>query len=76
MDDLFDKINQDETGAVGSLIRNLFYLSKQAAQSGIDINELASVCTMGWQSDETPEMASMFEFLLNAEQRKHDEPTE
>jgi hypothetical protein len=72
MDDLFDKINNDDTGAVGKLIRELFYLSKQAAQSGIEINELASVCTMGWQSDETPEMASMFEFLLNAEQKKHE----
>jgi hypothetical protein len=69
MDDLFEKIKNDETGKLADIMKELFYLSKEAAGQGVDIDELASVCTMGWQSDKMKEMAQMFEFMIQSNKK-------
>ena len=65
MDEFFTKIVNDDSGKLKEIARELFFLAQEAAKQKIEINEIASVCTMGWQSANTPEMEHIFLTLLD-----------
>jgi hypothetical protein len=66
MDEFFTKVMNDETGKLKEIARELFYLAQEAAKNEVDIADVASICTMGWQSATAPEMEHVFEFMLNS----------
>jgi hypothetical protein len=37
----------------------------EAAKMGVEIDELASVCTMGWYMAKDPEIQAIFRFMMD-----------
>tara|TARA_R110000787_G_scaffold195192_1_gene306577 strand:- start:348 stop:560 length:213 start_codon:yes stop_codon:yes gene_type:complete len=66
MDEFFEKLKNDETGKLSDIAKELFYLAQEAGKLNIQINEIASVCTMGWQSSNSEEITKIFEYMLES----------
>jgi hypothetical protein len=66
MDEFFERMTNDESGKLKDIARQLFFLAQEAAKLEVGINEVASVCTMGWSSVESPEMEHVFTYMLDS----------
>ena len=66
MDEFFERMTNDESGKLKDIARQLFFLAQEAAKLEVGINEVASVCTMGWQSATAPEMEHVFTYMLDS----------
>tara|TARA_R110000824_G_scaffold177897_2_gene357408 strand:- start:343 stop:597 length:255 start_codon:yes stop_codon:yes gene_type:complete len=64
-DHLFARIMQDETGRLKNLIDEIVMRCHEAAKLGVEIDELASVCTMGWYMAKDPEIRAIFRFMMD-----------
>jgi len=66
MDEFFERLKNDESGKLKEIARDLFFLAQEAANMDVQINEVASICTMGWQSAQAEEMQLIFEHMLDS----------
>jgi hypothetical protein len=64
-DHLFARIMQDESGRLRNLINEIVMRCHAAAKMGVEIDELASVCTMGWYMAKDPEIEAIFRFMMD-----------
>ena len=65
---LFERIQGDKQ--LTNLIDEIVLKCKQASDSGIPMDELAAVCTMGWIMGQDPSTKKIYEFILaKAKQR-------
>ena len=64
-DHLFARIMQDESGRLRNLVDEIVMRCHEAAKMGVEIDELASVCTMGWYMARDPEIQAIFRFMMD-----------
>lgn len=59
---LFERIQGDKQ--LTNLIDEIVLKCKQASDSGVPMDELAAVCTMGWIMGQDPSTKKIYEFIL------------
>ena len=65
-DALFQRIDNDETGELKSIIMQLIELCKRTAQLEVPMNELATCCTLAWYMGQSPEIESIFKTMMKS----------
>jgi hypothetical protein len=68
MEKVLQKAAKDKTGELSSLINDLILIGRKAGRSGFDLQEIASVVTMGYFVSREPELESLIQFLLSKTQ--------
>ena len=61
---LFERISKDETGKLKEIISEIVFRCREAAEMEVPMDELASVCTMGWYMGIDPSVEAIFNFIL------------
>ena len=46
-------------------VKNLISHSYRATKIGLSMQEIASICTMGWMMGENPELEGIYHFILS-----------
>jgi hypothetical protein len=61
---LFERIAKDKTGKLKEIVQEVIYRCREMAELDVPIDELATICTMGWHMGSDPELAAMFDYIL------------
>ena len=64
MELLLAKIEKDDNPELKAVINDLIMGSRKAGHLGLDMKEVASVCTLGWVVSQQPELESLLQYLL------------
>ena len=65
MELLMQKLENDNNPELKKIVNDLILGSKKAGTIGLDMKEVASICTLGWVVSQQPELESLMEFLLS-----------
>jgi len=65
MELLMQKLENDNNPELKKVVNDLILGSKKAGTIGLDMKEVASICTLGWVVSQQPELESLMEFLLS-----------
>ena len=72
MDEILKKAAKDESGEWASIINDLILLGRKAGASGLNLQEIATLVTMGYYVSQEPELESFIQFLLSKTQPTDD----
>jgi len=64
MELLLAKIEKDDNPELKAVINDLIMGSRKAGHLGLEMKEVASVCTLGWVVSQQPELESLLQYLL------------
>lgn len=64
LEDLVARAEADETGQLMMMMQELIHVSSKAAELGFELQELASVCTMGHFLGNNPEYIQALAYLM------------
>tara|TARA_Y100001973_G_C5137998_1_gene301373 strand:- start:516 stop:773 length:258 start_codon:yes stop_codon:yes gene_type:complete len=66
MELLLQKIEKEpDNMELKAVINDLIMGSRKAGHLGLDMKEVASVCTLGWVVSQQPELESLLQYLLS-----------
>ena len=64
MEDLIQKAMKDDTGELSKLVNDLIMAGRKAGSLGLNLQEIASLCTMGFIVSQDPQLQSFVTYLL------------
>jgi len=67
---LFERIEKDTSGELAYIIDAMILKCKEASKSGVPMDELASACTMGWFMGQDPQVAKLYEMIIEQSKSK------
>tara|TARA_R110000824_G_scaffold28264_16_gene95262 strand:- start:6410 stop:6664 length:255 start_codon:yes stop_codon:yes gene_type:complete len=65
MELLLQKLEKDDNPELKALVNDLILLSRKAGHMGIEMKEVASICTLGYVVSQQPELESLLQYLLS-----------
>ena len=61
---LFERIEKDKSGELAYIVDAMILKCKEASTAGVPMDELASACTMGWFMGQDPQVAKLYEMII------------
>jgi len=61
---IVEKIKQDKTGRLGTIMNQIMEVSERAGRHGFDLKDLSIIATTGWYLSQNPELKQFFDQLL------------
>ncbi len=65
---VLEKAAKDETGQIAALINDLILVATKAGKADLNLQEVATLTTLGWYVSQQPELQNIVNFLLNQTQ--------
>ena len=64
MDKLIERVEADQSGKLKKVMSNIVFAARDAARAEVPLEELATICTLGWYMGSQPEIEHMFNLML------------
>jgi hypothetical protein len=62
---IIKKAENDTTGRISQLIKDLMEMTKKAGEYGFTLEELSIIGTTGWYTSQNPEMAELMKNMMH-----------